>query len=258
MKSFKQFLNEARRSLEGTYALNGVYDERPFYDEIVDRMPKLTKVEQGVLDRYTNGALVLNRDLRNAADRARKRDGIRNPSTEDVQRQLQAFGGKDTVRELDDLIAQKGISLVRPFTTYRGVVNPSDWEDRMVLPDEHKKIISGRQHGYISTSISPRAAASLPTSEVLAKQDWVKRFPRLLKIRVAPGTRFLPNPQQTSSRFRGENEILFPRGMHLDTEETPSRHMRFYTRDKHSGFETTTHSMPVHRSRLSHGRDHKG
>ena len=226
--------------------MNGVHDHRPFFREVSSQMPKLTDVEQKVLDRYTQGAFIMNKELRQSAERARKHSGIIIPTPEDVDRHMRDKDTKSMVRDLDDLIQQKGITLVRPFTTYRGVINPEEADSY------YRGIISGRQHGFLSTSLSPRAAASLPTSEVLGKHDWIPRYPKLLKISVKPGTRFIPNPQQSNSRFYGENELLFPRGMHLDTEESPSSHLRFFTRDRHSGFETTTHRMPVYRSRISH------
>jgi hypothetical protein len=152
---------------------------------------------------------------------------------------------KELTRDLDDLIQQKGMVLTRPFTTYRGVTNPEKAE----FSDN---LIRGIQHGFLSTGVSPRASASLPTSEVLSIHDWERRRPKLLKINVPTGTRFLPNPQTQSSRFRGENEIVFPRGMHLDTEMTPESLLKFYGIGGKSGMENFNYSMPVHRSRISH------
>lgn len=246
MKSFKEYLNEGRRSLEGTYSTHNVIDERPFFDEVSQKMPKLSKVERDILDTYTRQAIPMNKIIRKEANRITAKNQGKIPSPEEVLANMKDDYA-DVIFDLDDIIQQKGITLAKPFITYRGVKN-SDSE-------YYDNLVRGIQHGFLSTGLSPRASASLPTSEVLALHDWGQKHPKLLKIKVPAGTKFIPNPQELRSRFRGENEILFPRGMHLDTKMRPESLMRFYGIKGKSGMENFNYFMPVHRSRLSYRWD---
>ena len=108
---------------------------------------------------------------------------------------------------LDSLIHKKGLVLPHDLIVYRSVP---------------KEIQSGVDHGYISTSISPQFTASwgnmssYGTNPPPAGYTPLAPTNKIIQLRVPRGTKFLPIHHSTRSFMTGENELLFPRGMHME------------------------------------------
>lgn len=217
----------AGTALESTPINTSMYDRR-FVG--MDLQPH----EERVLGDYIGWSGDVNQKLRDIGKSQKTRDTVLDALySENTSESMRMHS---TIKGLDQLIRKRGITLPHDLTVYRS------------LPIN---VQSGVEHGFLSTSLNPQFAAGWgidPYTMGITK----KAQNKILQLTVPKGTKFLPIHQTEKSFMSGENELLFPRGMHIDIGDK-FRDIKVISRPEYTERKDleTSYMVPLHKGRLT-------